>query len=90
MHFSSNLSLLHLISEYKAEINIAHFKETTSEIKLNAIEASVEDISPVFEKDTATFSASIKGPSKPNSVVLVHQGGIFALFYLIPDASTIS
>ena len=63
-----------LFLEYKAEINIADYKETSSEIKLNAVEASVEDVSPVFEKEAATFSASIKGPSKPSSVVLVHQG----------------
>ena len=57
-------------------MNIASFQETTSEIKLNAVEATVENVSPVFEKEAVTFSASIKGPSKPSSVVLVHKGEI--------------
>ena len=76
VHIESSQRCDHHISDYKAEINIADYKETTSEIKLNAVEASVEDVSPVFEKDAVTFSASIKGPSKPSSVVLVHKGEI--------------
>ena len=44
---------------------------------MNAVEATVADVGPVFEKAAATFSATIKGPSKPSSVVLVHQGKAF-------------
>ena len=41
---------------------------------LNAVEATVAEVTPVFEKDSASFSVTVKGPSQPSKVELVHGG----------------
>ena len=55
---------------------MASFKETTTEVKLEAVSATLAEVKPVFEKDPVSFSVTIKGPSKPASVLLVHEGFI--------------
>ena len=48
---------------------------TTAEITLKAVEATIAEVTPVFEKDSASFSVTImKGPGKPSRVMLVHGG----------------
>jgi len=48
-------------------------KERTAEVQLKAVTATMSDVTPVFEKDTVTFSVTVEGPDKPSSVLLVHQ-----------------
>jgi hypothetical protein len=61
------------ITVYRAQVQIAGFKETTSEVKLEAVGAEVSTVNPVFEKESVPFSAKITGPRKPSSVFFVHE-----------------
>jgi len=58
---------------YRTQVQIASLKETTAEIHLKAVTATMPDVAPVFEKDTVTFSVTVEGPDKPSSVLLAHQ-----------------
>ena len=61
------------ITEYRAQIHIATFSETTDVVELQAVNFTINEVPPVFEKESVLFSAMIKGPSKPSSVLLVQE-----------------
>ena len=62
------------LSDFRAILQLLDKQQICDPITVKAVPATISEMDGVFEKSSATFSATIDGPSRPKNVYLHHKG----------------